>query len=535
MDKQMEPSWIRPLNEAENHFLEVLVDSVSLKRKRDGSGASMAVTFDSDAQTIWNRRGKDEIRERVIPDFSIQWPEIAEKLEAFFFGNSAQANCELPGKTFPFRFCSGGALPLITIGDKQYYRLHWRDIHPVGWNIVNGGSDNVLEMLDPQRIIYRELLEELLIFDINDSDIRQLTPLIENGPAWLENPREAEVLRLWKIRFLQNGMKFDSIRQDRLPLGWMQGPDDLKVTFVDRKKNVVQNGGARNVFLNVNAEDFGIEVDCVVRLRLPETAVICDGELLEGVLLNSAIGLFEMQAMHQALRDGKTEFKPDILFHGGRRYDDSDLQHVISQFQEEKSRNGLLRDPEKKQLEEARCQKREFDLCPVTRNILRRVAPLIKPVIPEDNSKQSPTPEVDLLDVFISFASEDKKHAQTIYDFLREHLNKSVFFSPESMRATDYTTEIFKALTRAQCLIVVGSRPEHLHKRWVNFEYTEFFRKKMDVEGQPDKIMFTVLVNMPMDTPLPDPLGHYQAIACREESLADDLRVLCQYLAKGAG
>ena len=149
MDKQMEPSWIRPLNEAENHFLEVLVDSVSLKRKRDGSGASMAVTFDSDAQTIWNRRGKDEIRERVIPDYSIQWPEIAEKLEAFFFGNSAQANCELPDKTFPFRFCSGGALPLITIGDKQYYRLHWRDIHPVGWNIVNGGSDNVLEMLDP--------------------------------------------------------------------------------------------------------------------------------------------------------------------------------------------------------------------------------------------------------------------------------------------------------------------------------------------------------------------------------------------------
>ncbi|MFZ4524132.1 MAG: toll/interleukin-1 receptor domain-containing protein [Chlorobium sp.] len=520
MDKQVKKSWIRPLNETANYFLQVLVDSISLKRKRCENGASMTVTFDSDAQTIWNRRGKDEIRERVISDYSLQWPKIAENLEAFFFGNSGLANCDLPNKTFPFRFCSGGALPLITIGDKQYYRLHWRDIHPVGWNIVNGGSDNLLEMLDPQRIIYRELLEELLIFDINGSDWRRLTPQIEDGPAWLENPREGEVLRLWKIRFLQNGMKYNSIRQERLALGWTLGPDDLKVTFVDQKKNVVLHGEALNVFLNVNAEDFGIEVDCVVQLELPETAVICDGELLEGILLNSAIGLFEVQAMHRALREGKTEFKPDILFHGGRRYDDSDLLHVISLFLSEKSRNGLLRDPEKKQFEEAKRQKLEFNLCPVSRNILRRVAPLMKPVTPEDNP----------LDVFISFASEDEEHAQVVYDFLRNNLNINVFFSPEHRRS-DFTNEIFKAITHARSMIVVCSRPEHLHKNWVNYEYTEFFRKKMNV---PDKTMFTVLIDLPKDTPLPDPLGHFQAIACRKESLADDLYVLRQYLASDA-
>ena len=513
-------SWVKPLHEAENHCLEVLVDSFSLKRKHNGSGATMAVTFDSDAQTIWNRRGKDEIRNRVIPDYLDEWPKIAERLEVFFFGNSTQANCEFFDKTFPFRFCSGGALPLITIGSKDYYRLHWRDIHPVGWNIINGGSDNVLEMLDPQQILYRELLEELLIFDINDSGCRRLTPQIEDGPAWLENPRDVEVMRQWQIRFLQNGMKCNVIRHERLALGWMQGPDDLEVTFVDKKK-IVKHGAARNVFLNVNAEDFGIEIDHVVRLELPETAVICDGELLEGVLLNSAIGLFEVQAMHQALCDEKREFMPDILFHGGRRYEDFELKNLISQFQEEKRQNGLLRGPEQKQFEEAQRQKLEFDLCPVSRNILRRVAPLMK----------STTPRADPLDIFISFASEDEVHAEKIYTFLNKDLHQNVFFSPESIRASDYANVIFEALERARCMIVVGSQPEHLRKNWVNFEYTKFFLNKMKRQDQPDKIMLTVLVDLPKETPLPEPLDCYQAIVCRKDSWTDDLRVLRQYFA----
>lgn len=517
----MESSWVKPLHEAENHFLEVLVDSVSLKRKRDGSGSTMSVTFDSDAQAIWDRRGKDEIRNNIIPNYRSQWPKYAEKLDNFFFGNSSQASFKLPENAFPFRFCSGGALPLITIGDKDYYRLHWRDIHPVGWNIVNGGSDNVLEMLDPQRIIYRELLEEFFIFDINDSDCRRLTPQINDGPAWLENPVETEVLRQWQIRLLKSGIKCNSIRQERLALGWMQGPDDLKVTFYDRKKNVKHHGGVRNIFLNVNAEDFGIEVDRVVRIELPETAVICDGELLEGLLLNSVIGLFEVQALHEALRNGKTEFKPDILFHGGRRYEGSKLPHLISRFLKEKLHNGLLRGPEKKQFEKSQREKLEFNLCPVSRNILRRVAPLMK----------SATKETDPCDVFISFASEDEKHAQAIYTFLKKSLNKSVFFSPESIRSSDYTHEIFRALSNAHCMIVVGSHPEHFRKNWVNFEYTKFFKNKMNKHSPPGKFMYTVLVDMPKDTPLPDPLDLYQSIFCRKDSLTKDLRVLKQYLA----
>ena len=535
MDKPKKPSWIKPLYEAENHFLEVLVNSISLQRKRDSNGTTMTVTFDSNAQTIWDRRGKDEIRKHVIPDYRLQWPKIAEKLELFFFENSTQANCELTNKTFPFRFCSGGALPLITIGDKDYYRLHWRDIHPVGWNIVNGGSDNVLEMLDPQRIIYRELLEELVIFDINGSDLRRLTPHIEDGQAWLENPRDAEVLRQWQKRFEQNGMKFNTIRNERLALGWMLGPDDLNITFVDRKKEVTKHGGAKNVFLNVNAEDFGIEVDRVVRFELPETAVICDGELLEGVLLNSPVGLFSVEAIHQALLEGKTEFKPNILFHGGRRYESSDLPLVISQFLEEKCRNGLLRGPEKKQFEESQQQRLEFDLCPVSRNILRRVAPLMKSATPKADPSESSTPKTDPFDVFISFASEDEEHARSIYNFLQDHLHLNVFFSPESIRSSDYTSAIFRALSYARCMIVVGSNHEHFRKSWINFEYTKFFKNQMSKHLSPGEFMYTVLVDLPKDTPLPDPLDFYQTIFLRKDSMEDDLEVLSQYMAKGAG
>ena len=138
MDERQELPWIKPLDLAANEFLEVLVDEFKLTRKSDG-GTKMAVEFDNDTRAIWNRRGKDDIRKRVMPDFGVQWPLIAKALENYFFGSDRQPEYSFRDAMFPFRYCSGGALPMITVDGEEYYRLHWRDIHPVGWNITNGG------------------------------------------------------------------------------------------------------------------------------------------------------------------------------------------------------------------------------------------------------------------------------------------------------------------------------------------------------------------------------------------------------------
>jgi hypothetical protein len=40
---------------------------------------------------------------------------------------------------FPFRYASGGVLPILRIGRKEFFCFFYRDIDPVGWNIANGG------------------------------------------------------------------------------------------------------------------------------------------------------------------------------------------------------------------------------------------------------------------------------------------------------------------------------------------------------------------------------------------------------------
>jgi hypothetical protein len=107
--------WIKSLRLAANDFLEVLVDRFTI-RKHDGDcGFSLGVEFGADSDAIWHRRGKDEVRERLMSDYRRQRVAHAESLEKFFFGVTQSKRFEFEDAGFPFRFCSGGALPIITI------------------------------------------------------------------------------------------------------------------------------------------------------------------------------------------------------------------------------------------------------------------------------------------------------------------------------------------------------------------------------------------------------------------------------------
>ena len=126
-------------------------------------------------------------------------------------------------------------------------------------------------------------------------------------------------------------------------------------------------------------------------------------------------------------------------------------------------------------------------------------------------------PTGDKIDVFISFASEDQELAQKIHDLLTANGRHPVFFSPASIRESDFTNSIFDALEKTRNLIVVGSKIDHLHKNWVNYEYTSFFRKKMR-GGEFNRQIFTVLSNLAAGTRPPAPLDDYTCV-----SFDDDL------------
>lgn len=514
MSKHKTFEWISPLRYADQNFLEVLVHDFTICRKPENGGFSLNLEFGPESPAIWHRRGKDEVHEKLITDFSRKSRKYGAELESFFFENKL-GRYDFKKKKFPFRYCSGGALPIITIGGKQYYRLHWRDIHPVGWNITNGGSDSLPEMLDPARIIKRELFEELVVFDLKSDPPCRLV-LGETDIGGDAFPSDA--WRLWHARIESQRSNINSaaFTNKPLPCGWLHGPDDLTVTYRGTGPSDHLPHCADGFVLNINAEDFGIEVDRVVRIDLPETAVICDGELISGCLLNSPIGLFEVQATHEALQKGSLDFRPDILFFDAKRHNPANLEKVVKAFLEEKRRNGLLPDIEIRQLKEAEAKGQKFDLCPASRTIIRRCMGLVA---------RDTAPKVNKVDVFLSFASEDQARAQEVHDWLVAHGKRRVFFSPESIRESDFTNAIFTALEQARNLVVVGTKLDHLRKNWVSYECRSFFNKKMR-EQNGNRQIFTVLPGLSAKTMPPAPLDDFTIIACSEESLAKNLKVL---------
>lgn len=361
-------------------------------------------------------------------------------------------------------------------------------------------------MLDPSRIIQRELCEELIVFDLQSNPPRRLV-LGEQSVGRDAFPSDA--WRLWHARLLARHIDLAAISNEPLPCGWLRGPDDLTVTYRGTGPSDHLPHRTDGVILNINAEDFGIEVDRVVRIDLPDTAVICDGELLSGCLLNSLIGLFEVEAIHDAIKKGVTDFRPSILFFNAERHNPDDLEDVIGSFLEEKKRNGLFPDVEKKQLTEAEAMGLKFNLCPVSRNVIRRCMKLMSRTV---------TPPTGEIDVFISFASEDQARAQEVHDWLIANGRKPVFFSPESIRESDFTSSIFSALEQARNLVVVGSRLDHLRKNWVSYEYRSFFNKMMS-EPNSKRQIFTVLSGLSDKAKPPAPLDHYKIITCSSESL----------------
>jgi len=123
-------------------------------------------------------------------------------------------------------------------------------------------------------------------------------------------------------------------------------------------------------FLNINVEDLGIEVDRVIRFDLADTISLADGEINSGQLVDRPIGLFRLERLERDLVSGATEFLPDLLFHGGRPADPSRFRQLLTDdFLPALERKGLRLPGE---IGAYRSQSNQFDLCPVTRTLLRR-------------------------------------------------------------------------------------------------------------------------------------------------------------------
>lgn len=349
---------VAQLRSAENQFLQILLTQFLLERDRGGT--RLEVHFDECTPAIWLGRAKTEVQ-RLMPDFERKAKGLQARLDAFLLDGHGQ-RWQHDDPDFCFRYASGGTLPIIRLGHQTYYCLFYRDVFPIGWNIVNGGTATRDELRHPLVAAERELREELLILDAV-AGRRYVFPGEARACARCELPAAQ---RLWRRKSASRPelTDFSRLEEELATITWTDGPDRL-VVHTPGESPAVTTG----CFLNVNAEDFGIEVDRVGEICVDASVVLCDGEIYADRLLNRPVGLFATDRMEELVRQpGRIRAIPEFFFYDAKQFPGDELAHVVEglmldEMQEFRGREQLARFTE--------CAAK-YDLCPVTRRILHR-------------------------------------------------------------------------------------------------------------------------------------------------------------------
>ena len=441
-------------------FVQLLLSEFSLVREEKNGGVRMEVSFGEDTPAILSMQAKRDIR-LLTPDFNARAQAYDHALQAFLLGREP-GEFRFDDPSFPFRYASGGTLPILQLRDGKkttdYYCLFYRDVFPVGWNIANGACDNQQELFDPHETIEREFREELLLVDL-DRQMRYVFGSTTWGSA-LSFPAFSVARRLWNERF-GDRVDEDSFEEIEIPIKWIVGPDSL----------VIKNAGRRSrkldgIFINVNAGDFGIEFDKLAVIPVESGSALLDGELKNDRLENRVVGLFEVERMNERVwADGVHEFSPDILYFDGERYAAAERDKVIEAYRSQEGRVSTLES--QSEYREAENEGKQLDLCPATRQIIRRYKNLR--LTHPDGAR---TIDSHAFDVFISFHRRDADIASQVFKLLKAK-GYRVFLSNENDSPNWYQT-ILTALESCRCLVAVARNVRNLREDWPSFEWGAF-------------------------------------------------------------
>jgi hypothetical protein len=485
----LDPTLVRPLHQVQNEFVQVLLSTFQLRRQ--GVGLTLEVEFGFETPAIWLREGKAHLRSQLDGHSMARHDQ---ELKSVLLGDAAE-DYKYSDSSFPFRFGNGGTLPVIRVGDEDHYCLFYRDAHPIGWNIANGGAESVGELLDPAAIIERELREELIIIEPDSGD-RYVFEWSEGRRA--DHPDFSVARRIWEEMFRER--EFAALRELALPLKWLPGPDSALIRFDNRPPAEI-----RNCLLNVNAEDFGIEIDRVAKMSIGPRAVLCDGEVVRGHLLNRLVGLFRVERFNAAMASGGKEYYPDRLFWSGREHFPDDLIRLVIQYLDDVERLGIRAAGARSEWESTISR---FAMCPVAETVIKRY------LRSEHDGKELHSPSATVRDspeVFLSFSSEDRGLAQRVFESIRSK-GPHVFFSDETLNHANFSDAIDDALRSARAMVVVGTQVKHLFKPWVRYEWQSFHNDILACRKPWNTPLVTVMAN-PNLSELPRPLAFRQVLS----------------------
>lgn len=439
-------SHISELGFAENNLIQVLLHNFSVYRA--GQEVQLEIRFDHQTPTIRRREAKEALR-MSMPGFEKKAKLYQTKLDSILLDQSRNRKMFIHNdQDFVFRYASGGTLPILTIGGQEYYCLFYRDSYPVGWNIANGACDSLDELLNPLIAVKRELREELIILNFSNEEDYLFS---WDAGKTLDRPEFTSARNLWQRQFPM--IDFKTFRELKILLDWGDGPDLLNITMGDNSPITLSG-----CFLNINALDFGIEVDKIAKFSVGENSVLLDGEIVDHQLLNRPIGLFSVQAMEKLILTDHTRFVPEIIFHSGRNQSGKSLDEIVlDNYAFMLERQGIR---DHKQAQQLRSNNNRYDLCPVTRSIIRRYL-LHKAAQPTMKNKSH--------ELFISYSSKDETFAQQLHSDLRKE-GVGCWFAPYDLGiGEDMRSAIEAAIHDCEKLLVVFSE-DSIHSPWVRTE-----------------------------------------------------------------
>lgn len=494
------------LERIENRFLQVLLEQFDLRTH--GSGFELSVEFSHKTPAIWSSDGKRYVQKNLIKNFARVRQGYQRELDQILVTKTAPPR-RFSDPTFPFRYVSGGTLPVIRMADgKEYYCCFYRPQFPIGWNIANGGSDSRNELLNPILALERELREELVILNPKRD---QLYTFSWDEAANLNVTEFAEARAL--LKQLSPSLDFAKYEQVIVPLMWLEGPDVLNVRFDGEEFSLIQN-----CFVNINALDFGIEVDRIAWMEVGEGVIICDGDTrkgrlkkqcsggaMQGRLLNRIVGLFEIHEMHRKLDSHAQEFIPDLFFHGVNTYGQSEFKSFVKNVL-----RPTLNCDEYRDCANAKKMHQEFDLCPVTRRLLRRCVRSIDSWL-----RNKPKADVGNCEVFLCYGGRDKSLARSVFAQLTEQHVKT-FFSEQIQPGAEWLRTVSSALSSAKVFLAVATDPRHLSTPLPMFECLTFYLRM--AEDRRRKMIPLVVGGDPKR--LPEVLKQRAAIVARKKSSA---------------
>jgi hypothetical protein len=313
---------------------------------------------------------------------------------------------------------------------------------------------------------------------------------------------------------------------------WMKGPDSLEVTFLDDGPKGVERNVTRtsDCYITITADDFGIEVDRVAKMTIDEDAILLDGEIHGSRLLNRPVALFEVDKLNAAVEADQTCFLPDRYFYGvpnpGRKasyYQGREwLEHAATEIGNDVK---AWRSPE--QIEDFESCKRKFDLCPVVKQIIRR---LVQEIKSEPGQNVTVRPPVGLdSEVFISYGRGDEQFAEQVFRYIRDHLKRKAFCNCAEVHHSHFRKEIENALERSDFFVSVGSSISNLRREWPTYE-CEVFHNDMLNGNKPATAQLLSFITGFDVRYLPLPQRLFQAIEFDPIDLKPALATLATYL-----